>query len=668
MRHLAPILILLHLTACGLDSMVGIEDDEAQGQVSLGGKADGTGYSTCQMCAALALLNSGSTTTATIQALQITARASDNIVAHRDGPDAAFGTADDDLFDDLTELDTVAWVGPVTIGRIVDASDDACTSGSADCATTAALAFLNSGSTTASVIAALDGVTTTAATNIIAHRDGADAAFGTTDDDLFDDLAELDAVPWVGPATIARILASVQDQCGTIPTAEVVFSPQPYATSHIQRVIKAIDAAGTSLDIAMYNLSDSNIEKALGRAIGRGVAIRAVTDNASADVKSPAGTKSARLEQLGINVRYVNKIMHHKLMLVDGPQDGTAAAAAAATLVTGSGNWSSGAATRYDENTLFLSVVPELALRYQREFNLLWDHSRDFVWDSTLPYTLTGAVDPAVVVDDPGTAALFTSANFKVKDASTTFSKVSGKNAVSDAVVQEIQNAKTSIHVASGHLRSRPISEALLAAHQKNPQLEIKVYLDQQEYISSSTNSKQVSELNTCLAAAGSSVSKQQACQDRGFYFSYPVQDAGIALKFKFYAYRWDYTYAEQMHNKYIIIDGETLITGSYNLSDNAEHNTFENMVVLRGPAFANLVASYEATFAKLWATDASGALLAQLKQKITSSSTIPLVFAPMALTQPQVQALKSLIVANCPDVNSEEYRLHPNKHTTCPR
>jgi len=360
--------------------------------------------------------------------------------------------------------------------------------------------------------------------------------------------------------------------------------------------------------------------------------------------------------------------MHHKFMLVDGPKAGSNAVAAKATLVSGSGNWSSGAATRYDENTLFLSGVAELCLRYQQEFNLLWNHSRDFVWDSTLPYAYAAALDLSAMIDESAQGALFTSDNFKITgSAGTTFSKVSGLNAVSDAIVAEIKAAKTSIHVASGHLRSRPIAEALMAAKQAKPSLDVKVYLDGQEYISYSTHKLQLSDLSKCLAA-GTSVSKKQSCMDKGFYFSYQVQDEGIDLKFKYYAYRWNYNYAKQMHHKYMLIDGTTLLTGSYNLSDNAEHNTFENVAVLRAPAFSQLITKYQQNFNAMWSLDASGAKLTALKQKISSSSVIPLVFDAMALTQPQVRALKTLIIANCADVNTYAFRKNPEKHTVCYR
>ena len=57
-----------------------------------------------------------------------------------------------------------------------------------------------------------------------------------------------------------------------------------------------------------------------------------------------AGTKSGKLEQIGVNVRYVNKIMHHKYVIIDGPRT-SLDQAQSTTLITGSANWSSSAGT-----------------------------------------------------------------------------------------------------------------------------------------------------------------------------------------------------------------------------------------------------------------------------------------------------------------------------------
>lgn len=51
---------------------------------------------------------------------RLNARAARNIIAHRDGADASPGTADDNLFDDIDELDDVSSVGPSALGALLD--------------------------------------------------------------------------------------------------------------------------------------------------------------------------------------------------------------------------------------------------------------------------------------------------------------------------------------------------------------------------------------------------------------------------------------------------------------------------------------------------------------------------------------------------------------------
>jgi hypothetical protein len=49
------------------------------------------------------------------------------------------------------------------------------------------------------------GLDRRAARNIVDHRMGPDGVDGTDDDDPFDDLSELDAVPYVGPSALDRL-------------------------------------------------------------------------------------------------------------------------------------------------------------------------------------------------------------------------------------------------------------------------------------------------------------------------------------------------------------------------------------------------------------------------------------------------------------------------------
>ncbi len=513
------------------------------------------------------------------------------------------------------------------------------------------------------------GLNKRAAENIIDHRNGADGTVGTADDDAFDDLDELDAVKYVGPYALQQLLAYAIDKgyLGAAASVNVIFSPQPYDNSHSARVAQLIDGAQQSVDIAMYSYSDARIAGALQRAVDRGVKIRFLFDTASEDRKLSGSalenSASGRLERIGINVRWVNKIMHHKFMIVDGPRDDVSNIDTA-TVVAGSGNWSNGAATRYDENTLFFTGYRELTMRMQKEFNRMWAHSRDVVIDASLPYELsTLAMDAVGIPDEASTHAWFTSSNFSVNG--DTF-RINGNDTVSTALANAIRNADTSIHIASGHLRSRPISEALMEVAKTKPWVNIKVLLDGQEYISDYTHQLQQQELDDCLAAA-TTASQTRHCLDSGFYFSYEVSELkGIPLRFKYYAYRWDYHYAVQMHHKYIIIDGDELHTGSYNFSDNAEHNTFDDTLTFAGPEFAGLVGSYEANFAQIWDQGRAEGLYNQLMAKLPTANPVPIVFDPMALTWSEVTDLKRAIRDACPDVNAEDYRTNPQNHWVC--
>ena len=114
-------LLLLPLAGC----VASAEDalDEEGGAV--GGKADGAAAAlegTREGYGVLRLLNDGEGTTFEFldDVVPLDRRAAANLVAHRDGADAEFGTADDDLFDGIAEVDAVSWVGPATLAQLAE--------------------------------------------------------------------------------------------------------------------------------------------------------------------------------------------------------------------------------------------------------------------------------------------------------------------------------------------------------------------------------------------------------------------------------------------------------------------------------------------------------------------------------------------------------------------
>ena len=193
-----------------------------------------------------------------------------------------------------------------------------------------------------------------------------------------------------------------------------------YKRQHLNKIAEEIDRAQTSIDIAMYSYSDANVTARLTAAAQRGVKLRFIYEDGGLDSRAanPQTTTSMKLENAGADVRYVNKVMHHKMMIIDGPRDDLSKAKTA-RLVTGSANWSNSAATRFDENTMFISNAEELVLRFQREFDGMWTHTRDFVGKPFEQVLSTAAIPDNAIPDSPNAGVFFTSSNFQVNQ--TTF-------------------------------------------------------------------------------------------------------------------------------------------------------------------------------------------------------------------------------------------------------
>jgi Nuclease A inhibitor-like protein len=97
--------LALPVTACAVDT-AGVAQE-------LAGTPDEAGV--CR------LLNDPATTLAVLDdGVPLDRRAAVGLIAHRNGPDGVFGTADDDLFDSLAEVDAVPYVGPVSLQRLID--------------------------------------------------------------------------------------------------------------------------------------------------------------------------------------------------------------------------------------------------------------------------------------------------------------------------------------------------------------------------------------------------------------------------------------------------------------------------------------------------------------------------------------------------------------------
>jgi phosphatidylserine/phosphatidylglycerophosphate/cardiolipin synthase-like enzyme len=115
-----------------------------------------------------------------------------------------------------------------------------------------------------------------------------------------------------------------------------------------------------------------------------------------------------------------------------------------------------------------------------------------------------------------------------------------------DAIVRELNKAKSTILIQAYPFTSAPIAKALLSAHKRG--VKIEVILDKSQ--------------------------RTQKYSSATFFFN-----AGIPVKI-------DAQHAIA-HNKVMIIDGETVITGSFNFTKAAEENNAENLLVIHDKKLA---------------------------------------------------------------------------------
>jgi len=139
---------------------------------------------------------------------------------------------------------------------------------------------------------------------------------------------------------------------------------------------------------------------------------------------------------------------------------------------------------------------------------------------------------------------LFATQVFCSEDASVYFSPNGG---ATQAVVDEVAAAKRTVRIQAYSFTSKPIAAAIMAAKQRG--VDVRVILDK-------TNETDQYSAATFLFHAGIPVA-----------IDYLPQIA---------------------HSKVIIIDGKTVITGSFNFTYAAEHSNVENLLILHDKKIAD--------------------------------------------------------------------------------
>jgi phosphatidylserine/phosphatidylglycerophosphate/cardiolipin synthase-like enzyme len=167
----------------------------------------------------------------------------------------------------------------------------------------------------------------------------------------------------MAPAAVAPMTSAADPPAASSAPAgdvQVFFSRRDQPQ---QAIIQALGAAKSTILVAMYTFTDSQLGQALIDAHARGVQVTVYLD------RSQAGERYSQAQAIaaaGIPVRISNNphIMHNKFAVLDD-----------AVVITGSYNWTHAADVDNDENLLILRD-PQLAAAYKQRFSELWE-----MWD-----------------------------------------------------------------------------------------------------------------------------------------------------------------------------------------------------------------------------------------------------------------------------------------------
>ena len=163
---------------------------------------------------------------------------------------------------------------------------------------------------------------------------------------------------------------------------------------------------------------------------------------------------------------------------------------------------------------------------------------------------------------------------------------------IPEVLIDYINGAKSTIHIAAFEFNLTPVAEALIAAHRRGVEVE---WVTDDEY--------------------GIEADEEE---DHGQFAM--LEKAGIEVR--------DDGRGALMHNKFWIFDGQTVWTGSTNITKNGNFRNNNNVIVLRSTRAAQI---YEREFEELWAGQSGPTSPSTVdQQSVTIDGTpVQILFAP---------------------------------------
>lgn len=318
-------------------------------------------------------------------------------------------------------------------------------------------------------------------------------------------------------------------QARPVPFKDITLPPHAFSeqTRISELLVNAIDKTEKTLDLALHGLSLPNVAEALVRAKQRGVKIRILINASHVFPEKKDHNRSPEI-QLLIDNKFelrtlrggsAHGVMHNKIALFDG-----------VLLKYGSFNWTKAADEKNYENAQFRGDAAKIA-RYQRQYERLWKAGRPYEQGPKAE----GEVDPeSIAPGDSEETVEYNGESFPAE-------MWSPQGGVEEALVRAIGATKKgeTIDVAMFSLYSDPLGQTLIKAKQRG--VNVRLVVD----VSQGKRSPVVKSL-----------------VENGF------------------SIRWTSGHATGgvLHHKFAVFNGKMLATGSYNWTNNAEYNNYENI------------------------------------------------------------------------------------------
>lgn len=332
----------------------------------------------------------------------------------------------------------------------------------------------------------------------------------------------------------------------------------------LEKIASWILSAEKTIDISMYNMETTSASPVIQaiqlpeiqkKISSHQLEIRLLFEGYGEPAENQA--KMQQLEILGVDCRFLGETqkVHHKFAVIDFGLAGE-------RVISGSANWSLASYRNYNENILFFDQEPQVANQFAAEFERLWLASKSFgqIETAERPHL---ALHP--IEGDQQIIVHFNS----LRHLDLLNGADDSEYVMTSHLVRQIQAAQKSLQIATTRIRLKPVLEAVQTAAERG--VKIQILISQDDYIDLKRRS------------------------------NYLLKNSNIELRIKFYNLQINNYLKSQMHNKFMIVDGKALLTGSFNWSNSSEESHIENLIEFTDKKAQEVLPFYQHEFENIW-------------------------------------------------------------------